>query len=554
MNSKTLSLLKFNQAVKSAEFDSGSGFWRVTIKFDNIEYLSKWLVVASGENVEPDFLGMGKFHGPVIHTSVYKSGCEFKNKKLLVIGCGNSGMEDSLDLCRHNAKPYMVSRNTVEFWRMGFYWTWALLLSYFYLLFNSNSYPSPPTPPTPQSSNPIITTPICIITGATSGIGKALAFSLSKQGFFILLAGRSTRNLFRTVEEIKHCNKDAQVKAFQLDVSSLQSILNFRNSLQKWLLDSNFHCSVQLLINNAGILATTPRCSQQGFDQVMATNYFGPFFLTNILLPFLGNSPVPSRIVNVTSFTHRSISHVHVDKDAVIGKCFTRLKRYPCAHCAFFYSRMSFTENLVRWVNFIMSPLCSVADPGAVKTNIMRELPLCISYLALFGLKFLGFLQTPENGVSAILDAALAPPVSFFSLPVMHAFILQLTVSREISGLHFFGGKGRVINSSKLSYDPKHAEQLWTTSSEILQQMKFPNILGHLMAHKSKKAEQTCIARRAKKDNGLCSSASQVYELQCFRMRLLVLLFLDKAASPLEFLLTALCRCRKRVFVNAEGK
>ncbi|KAM7261157.1 hypothetical protein ACFE04_026632 [Oxalis oulophora] len=382
-----------------------------------------------------------------------------------------------------------------EFWRMVFYWTWALLLSYFYLLFNSKSYPSPP--PTPQSSNSIITTPICIITGATSGIGKALAFSLSKQGFFILLAGRSTRNLFRTVEEIKHCNKDAKVKAFQLDVSSLQSILNFRDSLQKWLLDSNFHCSVQLLINNAGILATTPRCSQQGFDQVMATNYFGPFSLTNILLPFLGNSPVPSRIVNVTSFTHRSVSHVHVDNDAVTGKCFTRLKRYPCAH-VYAFSKLClllFSYELHRKLGS-MGKFHHVsivaADPGAVKTNIMRELPLCISYLALFGLKFLGFLQTPENGVSAILDAALAPP--------------------EISGLYFFGGKGRVINSSKLSYDPKHAEQLWTTSSDLLQQMKFSNIPGHLMAHKSKKAKQTCIARRAKKDNGLWYSASQVYD------------------------------------------
>ncbi|KAM7260892.1 hypothetical protein ACFE04_026367 [Oxalis oulophora] len=340
-----------------------------------------------------------------------------------------------------------------EFWRMGFYWTWALLLSYFYLLFNSNSYPSPPTP---QSSNSIITTPICIITGATSGIGKALAFSLSKQGFFILIAGRSTRNLFRTVEEIKHSNKDAKVKAFQLDVSSLQSILNFRNSLQKWLLDSNFHCSVQLLINNAGILATTPRCSQQGFDQVMATNYFGPFSLTNILLPFLGNSPVPSRIVNVTSFTHRSVSHVHVDTDVVSGKCFTRLKRYPCAH-VYAFSKLClilFSYELHRKLGSVGKfhhVSVVAADPGAVKTNIMRELPLCISYLALFGLKFLGFLQTPENGVSAILDAALAPP--------------------EISGLHFFGGKGRVINSSKLSYNPKHAEQLWTTSSDLLQQV-----------------------------------------------------------------------------------
>ncbi|KAM7257113.1 hypothetical protein ACFE04_012854 [Oxalis oulophora] len=112
---------RFNQTVKSAEFDSGSGFWRVTIKNDNIhEYLSKWLVVASGENAEPvvpDFLGMGKFHGPVIHTSVYKSGCEFKNKKVLVIGCGNSanftiGNTDRLGLRRPKTGPLELKNVT----------------------------------------------------------------------------------------------------------------------------------------------------------------------------------------------------------------------------------------------------------------------------------------------------------------------------------------------------------------------------------------------------------------------------------------------------------
>ncbi|XP_050209014.1 probable indole-3-pyruvate monooxygenase YUCCA4 [Mercurialis annua] len=106
---------KFNQAVVRAEFDTVNGFWRV--KTQDKEYISYWLIVATGENAEPvipEISGMEKFNGPIIHTSVYKSGSEFMNQRVLVVGCGNSGMEVSLDLCRYNAIPHMVVRNTVH--------------------------------------------------------------------------------------------------------------------------------------------------------------------------------------------------------------------------------------------------------------------------------------------------------------------------------------------------------------------------------------------------------------------------------------------------------
>jgi indole-3-pyruvate monooxygenase len=108
---------RFNQTVLSAEFDSSSQIWMVRTKEADFQYFSPWLIVATGENAEPVFPtihGMEHFHGPVAHTSDYKSGSEYKNKKVLVIGCGNSGMEVSLDLCRHNAMPHLVARNSVS--------------------------------------------------------------------------------------------------------------------------------------------------------------------------------------------------------------------------------------------------------------------------------------------------------------------------------------------------------------------------------------------------------------------------------------------------------
>ncbi|KAK8597942.1 hypothetical protein V6N13_095335 [Hibiscus sabdariffa] len=106
---------RFNQAVRSAGYDNVSGFWRVETQ--DSEYISRWLIVATGENAEPvmpDIPGINKFDGSVVHTSSYKSGFEFKNQRVLVVGCGNSGMEVSLDLCRYNAIPHMVVRNTVH--------------------------------------------------------------------------------------------------------------------------------------------------------------------------------------------------------------------------------------------------------------------------------------------------------------------------------------------------------------------------------------------------------------------------------------------------------
>jgi dehydrogenase/reductase SDR family protein X len=69
------------------------------------------------------------------------------------------------------------------------------------------------------------------------------------------------------VGEIKSWNKDAHLKPFEVDISSFQSILNFKGSLQQWLSDSKMHSSIQLLINNAGILATSCRLTAEGYDQ-----------------------------------------------------------------------------------------------------------------------------------------------------------------------------------------------------------------------------------------------------------------------------------------------
>ncbi|KAK2635315.1 hypothetical protein Ddye_030107 [Dipteronia dyeriana] len=91
---------------------------------------------------------------------------------------------------------------------------------------------------------------------ATSGLGAATASSLSSWTVIPLI-----------IKEITSQNKDAHLKAFQVDLSSFQSISKFKDSLKHWLLDSDMHSSIQLLINNTGILATSSRVTAEGYDK-----------------------------------------------------------------------------------------------------------------------------------------------------------------------------------------------------------------------------------------------------------------------------------------------
>ncbi|KAJ6810113.1 putative indole-3-pyruvate monooxygenase YUCCA7 [Iris pallida] len=111
---------RFNQAVRSARYDKADGLWRVRAADETAgdeaeaEYIGRWLVVATGENAErvvPEIKGMGAFAGEVGHVCDYKSGEGYRGKKVLVVGCGNSGMEVCLDLCDHGARPSMVVRD-----------------------------------------------------------------------------------------------------------------------------------------------------------------------------------------------------------------------------------------------------------------------------------------------------------------------------------------------------------------------------------------------------------------------------------------------------------
>ncbi|XP_052108762.1 uncharacterized protein LOC107460589 isoform X3 [Arachis duranensis] len=309
---------------------------------------------------------------------------------------------------------------SIQFWRMGLLWTFSIVFSHYQLI---KDFLCSQRPKSYYRCSPctVPVRPVAVVTGATSGLGFYTAYELSKEGYVVVLVGRSQQLLLEAERKIKDWNRNAHLKAFQVDLSSVESIIMFRKSLQQWLSDSDLHSSIQLLINAAGILATSPRITADGYDQMIGTNYIGAFVLTNLLLPLLESSNVSSRIVNVTSFTHRNVCLL-----LFTFELHRQLRLREKSHQIF----------------------VAAADPGVVQTNILREVPSLLSLLAHFVLKHLGLLQSPEYGVSSIIDAALAPPGT--------------------SGAYFFGGIGRTIEPSILSRDAGLALKLWETTSNLL--------------------------------------------------------------------------------------
>src|SRR5690349_21024341 len=121
------------------------------------------------------------------------------------------------------------------------------------------------------------------ITGSTDGLGKAIALNLAKQGATLLLHGKSEEKGLILVDEIKSETGNNNVKYYNSDFSSLQSVRNLGAMIE------NEYQNLDIVINNAGIDNTDEirRLSAEHYELSFAINYLAPFLLTNMLLPLL---------------------------------------------------------------------------------------------------------------------------------------------------------------------------------------------------------------------------------------------------------------------------
>lgn len=135
---------------------------------------------------------------------------------------------------------------------------------------------------------------ICLITGATSGIGKATALGLAKQGATVVLVSRDRARGEQAQSEIKEQSGNPHIDVLFADLSSQQSIRQLADNFKQR------YSQLHVLINNAGVFPVRKRLTVDGLDMVFAVNQLAPFLLTNLLLNVLKAS-APARVVNVSS-------------------------------------------------------------------------------------------------------------------------------------------------------------------------------------------------------------------------------------------------------------
>ncbi|XP_024366412.1 uncharacterized protein [Physcomitrium patens] len=343
--------------------------------------------------------------------------------------------------------------------RMGVLWTLCLIYSHLchIVLRLRSRYQSQGLRPFELCSPAACRKPACIVTGASSGIGRATASALALRGFHVILAGRSLERLQVVRAEIEAHSPSVSCQTLALDLCSVPSILNFTRTVKKLFEADGAPGKLHLLVNNAGILATSERWTEDGFDVMMASNYLGPYILTRELLPLLQKNAPQARIVNLVSFTHRAVQRAQVNvRQLGSGGIRRKHTRSDIYHLAQIYETSKlfmilFSYELHRqfFSNFEPESRVSViaADPGAVSTNILREVPSWLAHLSSIVLSLLGLLQPPKSGASAVVAAAMAP--------------------WELSGKYVFGNDGLCCKSSSITYDEKLGCSLWNASENI---------------------------------------------------------------------------------------
>jgi retinol dehydrogenase 12 len=138
---------------------------------------------------------------------------------------------------------------------------------------------------------------VCLITGATSGIGWETAKALATQGATVALVGRDTERTQKAIDKIRASAPNAQLESYSADLSSQEQVRRLAQEFQ------SRHNRLDVLINDAGAVFTSRKESVDGIEMTLALNHLAPFLLTNLLLDTLKAS-APSCVVTVSSGAH----------------------------------------------------------------------------------------------------------------------------------------------------------------------------------------------------------------------------------------------------------
>lgn len=229
-----------------------------------------------------------------------------------------------------------------------------------------------------------------LVTGATSGIGKATAFGLAREGARVVLLARDATRGEATAQEIRQAVPGAQTEVLLGDLSSQASV---RSAAQTFL---DRHQALHVLVNCAGVFLPERRETEDGVEATFATNHLGHFLLTNLLLDALKRG-APSRVVSVAS--RYGGTKIDFDDLMVKRRKFSIMTSVPPTKLA----QVLFTQELAERLQGTGVTTYAV-HPGLVARTQLLE-----GVGGVWKLMTNTFGGTPEKGADTVVWLATAP-------------------------------------------------------------------------------------------------------------------------------------------------
>ena len=259
-----------------------------------------------------------------------------------------------------------------------------------------------------------------LITGSTDGIGKLTAFKLAKQGHQILLHGRNPEKLANIISAIKEQTGNARIRGYVSDLADF-------NSIEQMVVGIfNDFTSIDVLINNAGVLISQFEQNQDKLDIRFAVNYLAPYLLTNRLLPLLKKGTSP-RIINLSSAAQSTVLI-----DALVGSI------QISSNAAYAQSKLALTMWSFALAKANPEIITIAVNPGSLlNTKMAREA---------YGQHW----SSADKGANILYDLAISAQYA------------------ESSGKYFDNDRGSFSPAHNDAYNEKKIDQLIAETIKIL--------------------------------------------------------------------------------------
>ena len=273
---------------------------------------------------------------------------------------------------------------------------------------------------------------VCIISGATDGIGKEAAVNLAEMGFTLGLVGRNPKKIDSTLSEIQTKTDNENIKFFQADLSIISEVQRLSDEIQ------STYDKINVLLNNAGAYFSDFGKTVEGFENTFALNHLSYFQLTDLLLDSIKSTP-NSRIVNVASDAHFG---TNLNFDKLQG--FDGYRGWP-AYCKSKLCNVMFTYELARRLKGCQTTV-NCLHPGFVNTNFGNNNKTSVR-MSLSAAKAVGAINVKKGALTSI-------------------YLASSDEVEGISGKYF--SKCKTKQSSKQSNVIKDQQRLWSVSEEFL--------------------------------------------------------------------------------------